>query len=170
MITVVGIDPGLAATGIGILRGVGENVSGYSYGVIKTSQRASEPMRLEHIYTKLTDVLQKNMPDLMVVEDIFSLKRYPKSGILLGKVSGVTLLAGYRQGITIAEIPVREAKHVLTGNGNATKVQLEKAVRHFLNHPTEICPNHASDALALAIIGLLRHCGPLSGKIKITTR
>lgn len=94
----------------------------------------------------------------MVVEDVFSLERYPKSGILLGKVTGVILLAGAHAGVPVIEIPVRESKKILSGNGNAGKEQLEKAVRNHLGHGEQIRPFHASDALALALIGLFRYC------------
>lgn len=93
----------------------------------------------------------------MVIEDVFSLQKYPKSGITLGKVTGVILLAGYQVDVPVTEVPVREAKQVLTGNGNASKMQLERAVRHFLNLTTPIKPYHASDALGLALIGLFRY-------------
>jgi crossover junction endodeoxyribonuclease RuvC len=92
----------------------------------------------------------------MVVEDVFSLNNYPTSGILLGKVSGVILLAGHQAGIPVMEIPVREAKKILTGNGKASKEQLEKAVRQKLNLEKPIRPFHASDAMGLALIGLYR--------------
>ena len=95
----------------------------------------------------------------MVIEDIFSLQKYPKSGITLGKVTGVILLAGYQVDVPVTEVPVREAKQVLTGNGNASKMQLERAVRHLLNLSDPISPNHASDALGLALIGLYRYTG-----------
>ena len=93
----------------------------------------------------------------MVVEDIFSLQKYPKSGITLGKVTGVILLAGSHVNVSVTEVPVREAKQVLTGNGNASKMQLEKAVRHLLNLRDPIRPYHASDALGLSLIGLYRY-------------
>ena len=93
----------------------------------------------------------------MVVEDVFSLDKYPKTGITLGQVSGVVMLAGHRTGVSSVEVPVREAKQVLTGNGNARKQQLEEAVRHQLKHQTPIRPFHASDALGLALIGLYRY-------------
>jgi len=93
----------------------------------------------------------------MVVEDIFSLQKYPKSGITLGKVTGVILLAGNQLDLPVIEVQVREAKQVLTGNGNASKMQLERAVRHFLNLTTPIRPYHASDAIGLALIGLFRY-------------
>jgi crossover junction endodeoxyribonuclease RuvC len=153
---VLGIDPGLAETGIGIVRGNNLRVDGFAFGSIATSKEWTQARRLETIYTKLREVLQKELPDLMVVEDVFSLEKYPKSGILLGKVTGVILLAGCHIDVPIKEIPVREAKQVLTGNGNASKGQLEKAVRHVLKLKDPIRPFHAADALGLALIGLFR--------------
>ena len=156
MTKIIGIDPGLAATGIGVVQGVGTRVDGYSFGSISTAKSLSLPKRLDRLYSKLLLVLRNEMPDLMVVEDVFFLDAYPKSGITLGKVSGVLLLAGCQVNVPILEIPVREAKNVLTGNGNASKTQLEKAVRHHLNLSTPIRPYHAADAMALALIGLFR--------------
>ena len=92
----------------------------------------------------------------MVIEDVFSLSKYPKSGINLGQVTGVVMLAGWQAGVKSLEIPVREAKQVLTGNGNASKMQLEASVRHRLQHNSPIRPYHASDAMGLALIGFYR--------------
>jgi len=138
-------------------------VAGYSFGCITTSQASPLPERLDRIFSRLLTLFSEETPDLVVVEDVFSLKEYPKSGIALGQVSGVVILAASRAGIRCAEIPVREAKQVLTGNGNASKVQLESAVRRHLHHPEPIRPHHASDALGLAIIGLFRCGGDPSG-------
>jgi crossover junction endodeoxyribonuclease RuvC len=157
MIKIIGIDPGLAATGVGIVRGLGLRIDGYSFGSISTSTTTSLPKRLDQIFSKLLQILNTEKPDLMVVEDVYSLNRYPKSGILLGQVTGIVLLAGFQASVPSIEISVREAKQVLTGNGNATKMQLEKAVRHQLNHKTSIRPLHASDAMGLALIGLYRY-------------
>lgn len=157
MPTIVGIDPGLAATGIGIVRGSGLSVDSYSYGAITTSKEKPLPQRLDKIFTRLLHLLEDTKPDIMVVEDVFSLEKYPKSGIVLGKVSGIILLAGCRAGVHTCEVPVREAKQILTGNGNAGKKQLEMAVRHTLEMATPIRPYHASDALGLALIGLFRY-------------
>lgn len=156
---VLGVDPGLADTGIGVVYGHGLRVDGFAFGSISTSRDQVPSRRLEKIYSKLTQILQLEMPDLMVVEDVFSLEKYPKSGIMLGKVAGVILLAGCHINVPIKEIPVREAKQVLTGNGNASKSQLEKAVRHALKLERPIRPYHASDALGLALIGLFRNRG-----------
>ncbi len=156
MIKVIGIDPGLSATGIGIIRGQGSKIEGYSFGSINTSTKSDLANRLDKIFSKLAHILTQEKPDLMVVEDVYSLKKYPKSGILLGQVTGVVLLAGFKAAVPSIEIPVREAKQILTGNGNATKIQLEKAVRQRLNHKEPIRPSHASDAIGLALIGLYR--------------
>ncbi|MGD9302390.1 MAG: crossover junction endodeoxyribonuclease RuvC [Desulfobacterales bacterium] len=157
MIKIIGIDPGLSATGIGIVRGSGSTIKGYSFGSINTSKNKPLPDRLDHIFSKLLAILKDEKPDIMVVEDVFSLEKYPKSGITLGQVSGVVMLAGHRTGVLLMAVPVREAKQVLTGNGNARKQQLEEAVRHRLQHQRPIRPFHASDALGLALIGLYRH-------------
>jgi crossover junction endodeoxyribonuclease RuvC len=157
MIKIIGIDPGLSATGIGIVRGDGQRIDGYSFGSISTSKNNSLPDRLGHIFSKLIQILKEESPDLLVVEDVFSLDRYPKSGITLGQVSGVVMLAGHQADVPSVQVAVREAKQVLTGSGTASKEQLEEAVRHRLKHKTSIRPFHASDALALAIIGLYRY-------------
>ncbi|MEJ2657026.1 MAG: crossover junction endodeoxyribonuclease RuvC [Desulfobacterales bacterium] len=157
MIKVVGIDPGLSATGVGIVKGSGLNIDGFSFGSIQTPKNLPLPSRLNQIYSNLLSVLKDEKPDIMVVEDVFSIEKFPNAGISLGKVTGVVLLAGCRLELPVIEISVRESKQVLTGNGNATKIQLEKAVRRLLNLTTPIRPYHASDALGLALVGLFRY-------------
>ena len=157
MIKVIGIDPGLSATGVGIIWGQRSRIDGYRFGSINTSKTAALPRRLDKIFSKLSEILRQEQPDLMVVEDVYSLQKYPRSGIVLGQVTGVVMLAGVQASVPSFEIPVREAKQVLTGNGNASKIQLEIAVRHQLNHAKPIRPLHASDAMGLALIGLFRY-------------
>lgn len=156
-IKVIGIDPGLAATGVGVISGRGPDVHDYAYGVIKTDARATTGKRLDKIYLSLRDLFAEQMPDVIVVEDIFSLEKYPQSGILLGKVCGAVMLAAQHMGLDVKEIAVREAKQILTANGNASKAQLEKAVRRTLGRAEQIRPYHSSDALGLALIGLFRY-------------
>ncbi|MFW6080560.1 MAG: crossover junction endodeoxyribonuclease RuvC [Desulfosalsimonas sp.] len=156
MAAFLGIDPGLASTGIAVVEGSRMTVSGYSYGVIQTAAKDPVPRRLDRISRELQKILEKIRPDAIIVEDVFSLPRYPKSGITLGRVSGVILLAGFRAGVAVQEIAVREVKQVLTGNGNAGKRQLEQSVRARVGHHEPIRPSHASDALALALVGLYR--------------
>ena len=164
MITILGIDPGLAATGVGVIRGRGTTVAHFAYGTICTTPDMALEARLAKIYRRLLSVLTEEAPDQMVVEDVFSLQRYPKSGILLGQVTGIVRLAAYESGVPVLDVAVREAKMVLTGNGNAGKRQLEQAVRHVLRTDRPISPLHASDALGLALVGLYRWPGGVAGK------
>ena len=157
MVKIIGIDPGLAATGVGIVSGHGSRIDSYSFGSIHTSKNTSLPSRLDKIFSKLLQLLKSEKPDLMVIEDVYSLNRYPKSGIILGQVTGIIQLAAFHAAVPSVEVSVREAKQILTGNGNADKQQFEKAVRHRLNHKAPIQPAHASDAAGLALIGLYRY-------------
>jgi len=154
---IVGIDPGLAGTGIGLIEGNTRNIDRYSFGSISTKAGEPAPARLDDIYSKVRDFLVEQSPDLVVIEDIYSLEKYPGSCIMLGKVSGVILLAAFRAGARIEEVSVREVKKIISGNGSADKFQVERSVRHLLNHDVPIRPFHASDALGLALTGLYRY-------------
>ena len=154
---IVGIDPGMAGTGIGVVQGSKKTISGYSFGSIATASSDPDPVRLHQIYSKAKAFLIDQSPDLVVIEDIYSLEKYPGSGIMLGKVSGVLLLAAFEAGARVREVAVREVKMVVCGNGGADKNQVERAVRHHLNHGEPIRPFHASDALGLALTGFYRY-------------
>ncbi len=157
MIKVVGIDPGLAGTGIGIIEGNKKEIIGYSFGSISTDAKDPIHSRLHTIYSKISEFLSQQQADFIVIEDIYSLEKYPGSGIMLGKVSGVLLLAAFQSGLEVEEIPVREVKKIVSGNGRADKYQMERAVRNLLKHGEAIRPFHASDALGLALTGYYRY-------------
>jgi crossover junction endodeoxyribonuclease RuvC len=157
MIKVVGIDPGLAGTGIGVITGNRREVTGYSFGSIATDSKDPIHLRLHTIFSRILKFLKSQQPDHVVIEDIYSLEKYPGSGITLGKVSGVLLVAAYKAGLDVEEIPVREVKKIISGNGSADKYQMERAVRHLLKHGEPIRPFHASDALGLALTGYYRY-------------
>ncbi len=157
MVKIAGIDPGLAGTGVGVIHGDGLNIAGYSFGSIKTEKKDPIGLRLNIIYSKITEFLKDQAPDLVVIEDIFSLSKYPGSGISLARVSGVLLLASFKVGINVEEITVREAKKIVSGSGSADKYQVEESVRAILGHDKPIRPFHASDALALALCGYYRY-------------
>lgn len=157
MVKVVGIDPGLAGTGIGVVEGNRNEILGYSFGSISTDAKDPIHFRLYTIYSKILTFLCEQQPDHVVIEDIYSLEKYPGSGIILGKVSGVLLVAAYKAGLDVEEIPVRQVKKIISGNGSADKHQMERAVRNILKHEEPIRPFHASDALGLALTGYYRH-------------
>lgn len=164
MVKIIGIDPGLADTGIGVVRGYKYEVASYAFGAVSTKPSTPLPLRLNHLYTEIYALFENEKPDLVVLEDVFSLQRYPKSGIALGQVTGIILLAAAKLSIAAKTVSVREAKKILTGKGSASKQQLELAVRDYLKHKTKITPLHASDALCLALIGLFRYHENLEGQ------
>lgn len=157
MIKVIGIDPGLADTGVGVVSGHRHEVAAYAFGVVSTSSSMALPLRLNKLYSELYALFESERPHLIILEDVFSLARYPKSGISLGQVTGIIFLAAAKLNIAAKTVSVREAKKILTGKGSASKQQLELAVRDYLKHKTKITPLHASDALCLALIGLFRY-------------
>ena len=154
---VIGIDPGLAGTGIGVVQGTCREISCYSFGSISTDAADAITARLDRIYSSTKAFLLEQSPDLVIIEDIYSLEKYPGSGIMLGKVTGVLLLAAFKADVQVREVSVREVKKVVSGNGGADKYQVERSVRHLLNHDGPIRPFHASDALGLALTGLYRY-------------
>lgn len=157
MVKIIGIDPGLSGTGIGVIEGSRNEILGYSFGSVKTDAKDPDNIRLDIIYSKVLTFLSDQAPDLVVLEDIYSLEKYPGSGIMLGKVSGAILVATCKAGVKVKEIPVREVKKIICGNGSADKYQVERAVRNCLKHSNPIRPFHASDALGLALTGYYRY-------------
>lgn len=157
MVKIIGIDPGLANTGVGVVSGRKHEVAAYAFGVVSTSPTMALPLRLNKLYSELYTLFESEKPHLIILEDVFSLARYPKSGISLGQVTGIIFLAASQLNIAAKTVSVREAKKILTGKGSASKQQLELAVRDYLKHKTKITPLHASDALCLALIGLFRY-------------
>ncbi len=168
MYKILGIDPGLSDTGIGIVEGKDAEINSYSFGHITTSKKQTTDRRLFEIYLKIDDLLKQERPDLILMEDVFSLSINPSAGISLGKVSGVITIAAFNSNILITEILPKELKQRLTGNGNASKSQIEMSVRNLINHPEKISPYHSSDALALAIIGLYSYEDFISMKEAVT--
>lgn len=156
-VCVAGIDPGLASTGLGVIRGCGTKIDEYAFGCVYTSSKLDISSRLEIIHNRLSDFLASTRPDILIIEDVFSIDAYPKSSIILGNVTGVILLTAKLKDVRVEKLTVREAKKNLSGNGAASKQQLEKTVRDILRHKERIAPYHASDALALAIAGLRRY-------------
>jgi len=152
----IGIDPGLAATGFAVVEALGRGGRACEWGGIRTDSRSPMPSRLCRLFDSLVDILERWIPDLMIVEDVFVVNRFPRIAIQLGEVRGVICLAAWKQNIPIADIKPTEMKKALTGNGRAAKDQIEKSLRRMLGIEGRIIPNHASDAMAMALTGLSR--------------
>ena len=152
----LGIDPGLAATGYAVVGTLDKRGDLCCWGSLKTSSRSSHSERLHIIYREVGGLIDRWRPDILVMEDVYVLDRFPKAALQLGEVRGVIYLSAWDYRLDIMKIRPTEVKSCLAGNGRATKAQVSMAVRRALSVEKEIRPDHASDAAALAIIGLSR--------------
>jgi len=151
---VVGIDPGTAITGYGIIR---EQENGdlewVSHGVVKTPSDWDEPRRLLVLYKKLNEIFTSYKPDCCAVEKLFFQKNV-KTAIQVGQGRGAALIAAAEAGLTVGEYTPLEIKQAVVGYGNADKQQVQKMVKVLLNLKEIPKPDDAADALAVAICHL----------------
>ena len=147
---ILGIDPGLVCTGFGLIKVVNNNLEVIDYGVVKTNQKETLNIRLNTIYQDLKYIIQKYQPSVMSVEQIFYGKNV-KSALLLGHSRGIPLLLSAKFKLALYEFSARRIKQSLTGNGNASKVQVQFMVQKLLLMQESPNPIDASDALAAAI-------------------
>lgn len=158
-ITVLGIDPGLAATGLGVVGGDRQHLVARHFECVRTDSGAPLAARLSRIHAAAAGALAAWRPDLVVIEKVYSVPKAPTSALLLAHVRGVICLAVEQAGCALMEISPNEVKAALTGSGHADKEQIERAVRRSLGLNAPVRPSHAADALALALAGLQRR-GP----------
>lgn len=152
---ILGVDPGLASTGFGAIVCEDKTPSLLKCGYIKTFTDNSVPSRLFQIHQDMEQLIRTIKPSLVAIENVFSLVRYPKAGILLGGVLGVLYVAAQRSNIELNEISPKEVKNALVGFGNANKSQVKNAVQKLLGI-RDVRSFHASDALAVALTAFYR--------------
>ena len=152
----LGIDPGLAATGFALIGTLKKGGDLCCWGAIKTLSSMETPQRLHKIYNEICELLQAWKPEMMVLEDVFVLDKFPNAAVQLGEVRGVIYLAAQQHDTEVFKIRPTEVKSCLTGNGRASKEQVSQAVKRMLNRKDDIKPDHASDAAALALMALSR--------------
>ena len=157
MVKAIGIDPGLAMTGFGVVEALSRGGRACDWGAIRTEANCPIPLRLKTIYDELKGLLEKWSPDLLALEEVFVLKQFPKAAIQLGEVIGVIYLAAQEMDIPVVEVRPTEVKSALTGSGRADKEQMKKAIRQILRIESPLNSSHAGDALALALTGLSRN-------------
>ncbi len=151
---VLGIDPGTAVTGYGVVRARGPRSAGgaelLECGVIRT--KATEPLaaRLHDIYEGVRELLARHAPEAMAVEDVFYAKNV-RTTVVLGHARGVVLLAGQQAGIAIHEYAPAEIKKAVTGSGAATKEQVQFMVTKLLRLKSAPHPADAADGVAAAL-------------------
>lgn len=147
---VLGIDPGSTATGYGLVRGNGAELTAVKFGVIATRATLPFPQRLRQIFEGLLSLMVAHRPDVAAVEGVF-FARNVRSAIKLGQARGAALLAAAMEGVPVFEYAPRQVKGAVSGYGGAEKTQVQAMVRVMLDLPEPPSPADAADALALAI-------------------
>ena len=147
---ILGIDPGYAILGYGILDMKGNHFSVVTYGSILTDSKMDMPSRLNILYEKLTDVIREYEPEEAAIEELF-FNNNAKTAILVGEARGVTVLACAQNGLNIHEYTPLQIKQALVGYGKADKKQIQAMVKAILNLEKVPKPDDTADALAAAI-------------------
>lgn len=163
---VLGIDPGTANTGYGVVKGDGLGlVSLVECGVIRTKARDPLPARLHEIYEGVSELIARHRPDALSVEDVFYAKNV-RTTVVLGHARGVVLLAGQQAGVDVHEIPPAEIKKAVVGTGAATKEQVQYMLTRLLKLKSVPQPSDAADGVAAALACLMTIRAPTLGGVR----
>lgn len=149
---VLGVDPGLSATGYGLVEGTHPPVA-HLAGVIRTDPAMPITKRLAELHSGLTQVIEETGPDVIALEIVFT-NRNLQTAISVGRASGVALLAAAQAGIAVHEYAPTAVKSAVTGDGSAKKGQVQEMVGRLLKLGEAPRPADAADALALALCHL----------------
>ncbi|MBM3907969.1 MAG: crossover junction endodeoxyribonuclease RuvC [Gemmatimonadetes bacterium] len=153
---VLGIDPGTAVTGYGVVRATGASGAALlECGVIRTRADQPLPARLADIYEGVRELIERHQPEVLAVEDVFY-ARNVRTTLVLGHARGVVLLAGQQAGLPIREYPPADIKKTVVGNGAATKEQVQFMVTKLLRLKHAPEPADAADGVAAALACVLR--------------
>jgi crossover junction endodeoxyribonuclease RuvC len=150
MQVVMGIDPGAANLGFGIVRVEGSQMSALDGGVVETSSELPIERRLERIHRALVELIDWHEPKAMAIEDVYFGKNV-RSAMVVGQASGVAMLAAAQCGLRCFSYTPQAIKMAVCGSGGADKTQVQTMVGTLLGLPEPPTPDHAADALAVAI-------------------
>ena len=148
---VCGIDPGLGTTGYAVLAVDDDGLTVRDAGVCRLDARQPLAERLVALERDITAVLEEHRPSRVGIEQLYVHYKHPRTAILMGHARGVILLAAGRLGIETFSYAATEVKRHLTGNGRATKSQVQRAVQASLSLPVLPEPDDVADALAIAM-------------------
>jgi crossover junction endodeoxyribonuclease RuvC len=148
---VCGIDPGLGTTGYAVVRATGDAVSVIDAGVCRFDEKQPLHRRLLGVYHDLSTIFAEHRPDFVAVEALYSHYRHPRTAILMGHARGVILLAAARANSEVRSYSATQVKRYLTGNGRATKAQMQRAIQTTLGLASLPEPPDLADALAIGL-------------------
>ncbi len=153
---ILGIDPGFARMGWGVISKTGAKFSLVDYGCLKTSAKTGLSGRLELIFDGISKVIKKYKPDMAGIETLF-FNTNAKTAVKVGEARGAVLVALKKSGIKICDVTPLQVKQAVAGYGRAEKSQIQKMVKTLLNLKEIPRPDDAADALAVALaVGSIR--------------
>jgi crossover junction endodeoxyribonuclease RuvC len=156
---VLGIDPGTASTGYGLVASAGPRLRAVEHGVIETPPGVALELRLAQIHARVTELLERHRPDVLAIEELY-FGANVQTAFAVGQARGVVLLAAGQQGLAARSYTPQQVKAAVCGSGRAAKDQVGRMVERLLGLAAVPTPDHAADALAVAIAELNR--APLS--------
>lgn len=150
---ILGVDPGLASTGWGVVEGMGQRLRYLAHGTIVTGSREPMPERLLKIYRSIEEVITSWEPGAIALETLYFMKNVT-SAFPVAQARGVVILAGAEKALSYSEFSPNEIKQSVVGNGRADKKQVETMVRLLLGDIPGKTTDHAMDALAAAVCSI----------------
>ena len=156
---VLGVDPGLAITGYGLVRGGMDRLSLVEFGVFRSRPKDPMEKRVGAIFSGMIEVLEEMHPDIVSMEDLYSHIKHPKTAVIMAHARGAILAAADSFGIPVINYSATKIKSALTGNGRARKEQVRQMVMNMLNMTEIPEPIDKSDALAAAICHINQNQG-----------
>jgi crossover junction endodeoxyribonuclease RuvC len=152
-VLVLGVDPGLATTGYGLVREAEGGLEAVAYGVVSTSAEKDLPQRLQKLYRELSALIKKHRPDEGAAEELF-FSRNVRTAMSVGQARGVALLAMADANLPVTDYTPLTVKQAVSGFGGADKLQMQTTVKMLLHLESLPRPDDAADALAVAICHL----------------
>jgi crossover junction endodeoxyribonuclease RuvC len=153
---VLGVDPGLATTGWGIIEKEGDRYTLHRFGAILTPAQTSLPQRLRQIRKELQSVIEEYLPAVLAIEELYFAK-FAVSIAATAQARGAILLTAAEAGLHVVEYNPRAVKIAMTGFGSASKVQMQTMVQRFFRLEEMPRPDDAADAMAIALCHLQTH-------------
>jgi len=147
---IIGIDPGLATVGFGVIRTENREITPVSYGCIRTSADKQTPQRLLEIFAEIKSLFEKYKPDVIAVEKLFFSKNVTNA-LSVSEARGVIFLAAQQQDIPILEYTPNQVKQAITGSGRADKKQVQEMIKRLLDLDEIPQPDDAADGLSIAL-------------------
>jgi crossover junction endodeoxyribonuclease RuvC len=148
---ILGIDPALRTTGYGVIEATPKRVRLVEAGIVAPRVNATLEQRLRELHAGITEVIAQTVPDLVVIEELYTTYKNPSTALLMAHARGVLCLAGAQAGIAVHTLGHAHVKRALTGSGGARKEQVNSMVVRMLGLRAAPKPNDVSDALALAL-------------------